>query len=255
MSHRLIAVLPNLLHEIVDFFKPFNTIFDHIKMSTIQNIIPTYYLIQQLISSSEESAFNCIQLLRQYVQEGLDNKYWSSTTMIHQLATVLDSTFRQLSFIEDASFRRGVIDNVKNSLQTLSSYIEVNACEMELIPPKVSKSDPFLSLRSSASVSAKLTTTCEIKESLIQEFNSYLGNSAKDTTINPLMFRKVRQSEYPCLSQLAHKIYLIPASSGESDRHFSISGATLDSKRSNLAGSTVESLVVLKESTLNGLWP
>ena len=263
MSHRLIAVSPNLLQEILNFYEPFNKIFDHLEMSTvptIQNVIPTYYLIRNTLSQCEESAFSCIQLLRQYVQEGLDNKYWSSTTMIHQVTTLLYPTFRQLSFIHDTSFRREVINNVKESIQTLSTYIEVNDRldgPIQLQSPKVSKTDPFLSLRSSTSTgaSATLSTSCKIEELVLKEFHAYLATSIEETSTNPLMFWRTRESEYICLSQIAHKIYVIQASSGESERHFSIGGTTLDSRRSNLAPIALESLVVLKEASLNGLWP
>ena len=173
--------------------------------------------------------------------------------MIHQVATLLDPTFHQLSFIHDTSFRREVINNVKESIQTLSTYIEVNDRldgQFNYHPLKSRKL--ILSFLYGHQHPQVLVLLYQLH---VKEFHAYLATSIEETSTNPLMFWRTRESEYICLSQIARKIYVIQASSGESERHFSIGGTTLDSRRSNLAPIALESLVVLKEASLNGLWP
>ena len=153
---------------------------------------------------------------------------------------LLESFCRLWVFIEDASFHRGIINNVKESILTMSRYIEVDDSTTKLPTPKVSKNDPFLSLLSStrtipATATATSSTTYKIEEMILKEFQAYLASSVDDTSTNPLIFWRARQSEYTCLSQIARKIYVIQASSGESEHNFSTSGDTLNSKRSNLA--------------------
>ena len=264
MEYRLLPVSPELLKELVDFFRHFNSIFDYLEMSdkpSIQNVIPSYYLMKEFGAATlnvHES--RGVILLKEYFLSGLDEKYWSSTTELHKVATVMDPTFRQLSFIEDRQFRNQFIENVKIHItSTLSSYIKIKPTASEStvsteVPPKITKIDPFSNFRSSCSA-APVSLHSSNKLELLQEFENYMNENFHGIySTNPLDFWKKKQSTYPLLSEISRKIFVIQASSGESERHFSIGGSVLTASRNRLDPSTVDSLVVLKEGDINGLW-
>jgi hypothetical protein len=258
MEHRLVPVSPMLLKNVVEFFKPFNAIFDHLEMAripTIQNVIPSYYLLVNMLSQEAENKHPAILLLERGVLDGLEKKYWPSTTVMHQLATVLDPTFRNLAFIEDDSFRRQVIRDVREAVRTMAPYLKTKI-ENPCSPPaaKKTKNDPFLMLRGQSSAASKPASNTSVEEAVVKEYDEYLGIEIIDAPTNPLTFWRVQLITFPLLSQLARKVYVIQASSGESERHFSSGGSIVTSKRSSMNSDTVECLVVLKEASLNGLW-
>ncbi|CAF4517092.1 unnamed protein product [Rotaria sp. Silwood1] len=57
------------------------------------------------------------------------------------------------------------------------------------------------------------------------------------------------------LSNIANSLFVIPASSAESERYFSIAGQIVTEQRSLLDPDTIEALVVLKEAYINNIWP
>lgn len=256
-SHRLLPVSPALLKRVVEFFAPFNAIFDHLEMAetpTLQNVIPSYYLLQNSLSDNSETDLPAIQLLKQQVLSGLDNKYWSSTTAMHQLATILDPTFRNLTFIHDDVFRRKVVQDARVAAKMMAQYLK-NSSDSDINPPpsKQPKTDIFSTLRAPSLYVAK-STNLSLQDAVAVEYDGYMALLIVDAPTNPLHFWRSRIVEFPLLGQLARKVFVIQASSGESERHFSSGGAIVNSKRSRLDADTVESLVVLKEASLNGLW-
>ncbi|CAF3434338.1 unnamed protein product [Rotaria socialis] len=72
---------------------------------------------------------------------------------------------------------------------------------------------------------------------------------------NPLIFWSDQQNVLPILSKIAKSVFVIQASSAESERHFSIAGQVVTEQRSQLEPECLESLVVLKEAYLNKTWP
>ena len=72
---------------------------------------------------------------------------------------------------------------------------------------------------------------------------------------NPLSFWKKQKDFINMLSNIAKSLLVIPASSAESERHFSIAGQIVTEQRSLLDPDTVEALVVLKEAYINNMWP
>ena len=85
---------------------------------------------------------------------------------------------------------------------------------------------------------------CNEKE-IIPSIDEY-SNSALD-------FWKLNLTVYQKLAEYSKSVFVVQASSGESERHFSIAGNVVTSKRSSLSATSVEQLVVLKEAYTNKL--
>ena len=65
---------------------------------------------------------------------------------------------------------------------------------------------------------------------------------------NPLVFWKKSSSEFPKLSAIARQVFVIQASSAESERRFSCAGHIVTEKRGSLDPQTVEMLTFLKSN-------
>ena len=93
-----------LLKKIVNFFGKFNKIFDKLEINekpTLQNVIPTYYLIVSDVCADANTDSDSLRFLKRKVITGMNEKYWSSTTDMHKIACILDPTFKALNFIHD----------------------------------------------------------------------------------------------------------------------------------------------------------
>lgn len=65
---------------------------------------------------------------------------------------------------------------------------------------------------------------------------------------NPLLFWKEQQHVLPHLSQLAKKIFSIPASSAGVERAFSSAGVIVNQRRTNINPSTVNDIILLRSA-------
>ncbi|CAF1071658.1 unnamed protein product [Adineta ricciae] len=76
-----------------------------------------------------------------------------------------------------------------------------------------------------------------------------------DNDNNPFTFWHKQKDNLSLLAKIAKSVLVIPASSAESERHFSIAGQIVTELRSSLDPEYVEALVVLKEAYINKMWP
>lgn len=90
-------------------------------------------------------------------------------------------------------------------------------------------------------------------------YYSKLTYSVSAASSNPslmlLDFWRTNERNLPLLSTIAKRILVIQGSSSESERHFSAGGAIVAENRNRASATTVESLIVLRESFINGQWP
>ncbi|CAF1042258.1 unnamed protein product [Didymodactylos carnosus] len=180
--------------------------FEFSKKSTLQTVIPSYYLIKQY----------CIV-------NNKHDKYWTLTTSLHWIATYLDPSFKELSFVNDRKFfddqKKCIIDGLLVLTEDLKDF-----------PTPTAITDSSLS----SSLSSTATTVAT-------------------TTFTPPL-KKIKKND-PFATKIAKSIYVTQASSAESERHFSTSGQIVTEQRLQLDLEYVESLVVLKEAYLNNNWP
>jgi len=122
--HRLLRASPSLLKEPVGLFAKFNKIFDRLEMSshpTLQNVIPTYYLVVSSVCAGSEVDSTSITYLKSKIIEGMNEKYWSFTTEMHKIACLLDPSFKHLSFLASDVERREFIRSMQSGLLRLSN--------------------------------------------------------------------------------------------------------------------------------------
>ncbi|CAF3156368.1 unnamed protein product [Rotaria socialis] len=233
-QHRILQIDPQLLHEISTFMEKFSLIFDNLVFSnqlTLQNVIPSYYRMSEYCIIDNKRKNSIINLLKVQIAKELIEKYLTSTTQLHWIATYLDPTFKDL-FVIDKSYLLEQKKSIKDE-------------------------DPFATIRavrgtvSSTTVSAN-SFTDEIGRQL-QIYERTLYELPEDS--NPLIFWSDQQNVLPILSKIAKSVFVIQASSAESERHFSIAGQVVTEQRSQLEPECLESLVVLKEVYLNKTWP
>jgi hypothetical protein len=69
------------------------------KRPTLQNVVPSFYLLRNAWSQNVTGEDRRIKLLKKELVTQLDEKVWPSITAIHLAATYLDPTLRELVFI------------------------------------------------------------------------------------------------------------------------------------------------------------
>jgi hypothetical protein len=276
-QHRIAHINVQLLPDISDLMGKFSLISDNLEFSnrpTLQNVIPSYYSMIKYCAVERQRKNSYSNLLKMEIAKELQDKYWTSTTTFHWIATYLDPSFKDLLFITDASylakqkklikdgihilandFKRtilcGTIDTIPS---TIASSLSINSPP----PSEKLKQDPFASMRAGQAttslipVSSTLSSFADDIEGQIQIYDNTSYTLLEDN--NPLIFWREHQQTLPILSKIAKSVYVIQASSAESERHFSTAGHIVTEKRSQLDPECVESLVVLKEAYLNKLW-
>jgi hypothetical protein len=74
------------------------------------------------------------------------------------------------------------------------------------------------------------------------------SNNSNSYVFNPLVWWGQNTHKFPLLSRIAKQILVIPASSAESERHFSTAGKLTRKDRANLSAETVEASVLLAQA-------
>ncbi|CAF4620576.1 unnamed protein product [Rotaria sp. Silwood1] len=271
-QHRLYQIDPVLLCAIADLMKSFLLIFDSLEFAnvpTLQNVVPSYYMLKYYVQPNKNDLFIFAELKVELLNS-LEEKYALSITELHWIASYLDPSFKNFSFIDDLEYldkkkkavRKGIhilaTDLFDQSHSTFSSITQDTSTSADTPSSKRFKQDPFADFRQkTASPSptvfpTKRAWTVELDRQ-IQIYEHFQLDS--DYNNNPLSFWKNQKDTINMLSNIANSLFVIPASSAESERHFSIAGQIVTEQRSLLDPDTIEALVVLKEAYINNIWP
>ena len=257
---RIMTLSVTVLKEVSSFFQYFAKLFDKLEAAnhpTLHMVLPCYYKIQK---HSVPQIEDCVILmtLKENVHKHMVGKYWNAITSIHVCATFLDPSFRSFAFVGELDQRQTFVQQAKDAILQLVPDAQDEPTEVAKKPRMEvldeDEEDIFSDMKDveeQMEVENNITPSDAAKNE-IQLYISGQFTSVKRT--NPLRFWKANESSFPLLADLARKILVIPATSGESERHFNTSGDVVDSKRTLLDPEAVESLVVLKEASLNGLW-
>ena len=127
---------------------------------------------------------------------------------------------------------------------------------------KVSPFDWFQSASVPTGVSSASTATASVaslKDRVLREIRSYetepLLCCAESNVFDPLRWWGQHEQTYPLLSACARRLFVIPASSVECERHFSAFNARniITSQRNMMFPETVEALSIVLEGYKNKL--
>ena len=267
-QHRLFNIDPILLNEIVQLMSPFSMIFDKLEMAnhpTLQNVVPSYYRMMNDVQAST-SDHKVIDVLKAEIRSCLDEKYFSSILQIHWVATYLDPSFKSFFFVSDFSYVEIQKKEIRKGLHILAAdlihHSDSNTLSTQVTldqspPSKRMKNDPFADFRNRTTTknpptSSKKALAVELDRQ-IQTYDSMQINDDYDN--NPFTFWYQHKADLSLLAKIAKSVLIIPASSAESERHFSIAGQIVTELRSCLHPDCVEALVVLKEAYINKMWP
>ena len=78
------------------------------------------------------------------------------------------------------------------------------------------------------------------------ELNSYLNTFKNDINIDPVLWWKEYQNEYPILSLIAKDYLIIQSTSVAAEQAFSVTGNTIIQTRNKLEPETVKAILCLK---------
>ncbi|CAF4446228.1 unnamed protein product, partial [Didymodactylos carnosus] len=142
-QHRLTHIDQKITDEISELMGEFSAIFDNLEFSkkpTLQNN-------------------STINQLKSEINKQLDDKYWTSTTSLHWIATYLDPSFKELSFVNDRKFlddqKECMIDGLLVLTEDFKDF---------LTPTTTTDSSPSSSLSSTATTVATTTFTPPLKK-------------------------------------------------------------------------------------------
>ncbi len=149
-------------------------------------------------------------------------------------------------------FKSTIVREINDTTSsTIASSLTINSPP----PSKKIKQDPFAKMRGGQTITSSITvSTTSFTDDVERQIQIYDNSSYKlPEDNNPLTFWCEYQYTLPILSKIAKSVFVIQASSAESERHFSAAGQIATEQQSQLDPDCVESLVVLKEAYLNKL--
>lgn len=166
----------------------------------------------------------------------------------HRIASFLNPNYKSLIFSSE-SMRIKTIEETKEMLNEFpreTSSVSLSSVE--------SSSTPSLSnVSSSSSLSndterSFLSNYYNRSKNDLDEMDSYISLKwVPDTQLDLFDWWVARKNIFPQLSQMALQVHSIPASSLQSERHFSRCGITMNDRRSRMNPNTLESLLILNQ--------
>jgi len=277
----------DLLHEVVSFVKVFPPLFDvleYANIPTLQNSLPVYYTLHE-VWQPQAGDSEPLALMKKAFLAALTDKYWTSLSMLNFVASYLDPTLRDFAFVRNVNDRQGFFRQVKEGIHSLASeltpsnvnepgaaltshgdnFISEDNASVESLQPKHKKlkADPFNWFRQTEASSSTSTQAAEavgrsLKDMVDDELKDYgreVIPAAAPADFDPLRWWGERVQKYPLLSDIARRIFVIPASSAECERHFSALNARhiITAQRNKMYPETVQALSVVLEGYKNKL--
>ncbi len=232
-QHRIFYIDTVLLLDIVDLMAQFTPIFDCLEFSnclTLQNVVPSYYKMAsycQIKVNSEQKQI--INTLKSKILIVLDDKYWSSITTLHRIATYLEPTFKSLAFVDGKKEREKRFNEIRKGLHVLAGDILTTSDDVQQIlvnptssitssspPQKKHKHDPFSDIRQRVTANQYLSSSNKTLLSLNSEldqqlhyYNNMTINNDLEYDNNPLSFWKQQHNNLPLLAKIARSVFAI----------------------------------------------
>lgn len=166
---------------------------------------------------------------------------------LHRVSSFLNPNYKSLVFASSNMSER-TINDAREMMGPLPQENESHS-PISLSSSLSSTSSNATSRRSSSgSESSFLSNYYNRTDIALDEIDSYLSlPHVPDAQINILDWWYERRHIFPKLSKLALELHSIPASSLQSERHFSRCGITINDKRSRMDPNTLEDLMILNK--------
>ena len=208
---------------------------------------------------------------------------WEDITGLHVAASYIDPSLKGFTFVKDTVERRNLLDQAadvikQNAMTAAKLHVyptkEAEDSDVEVLENdeqereaavghtnKKAKYDPLAEFRNAASDSGarkkSSNLTAEVNEEL-RRYSSITGVNLKQahavrSIFDPLLWWGEQRYSFPVLSCLARQFLVVPASSAESERHFSGAGRIARKDRNRLKDDAVESSVVYYEAARKGI--
>ena len=203
--------------------------------------------------------------------QSLEEKYASSITDLHWVASYLDPSFKNFSFIDDVEYLDKKKKAVRKSIHILatdlfdqsnSTFISATqdaSTSFDTSSSKRLKQDPFADFRqktasSSSNVfSTKRVWTIELDRQ-IQIYENFQIDSNYGN--NPLSFWKGQKDTINMLANIAKSLFVIYLHHRLKVNVTSpMAGQIVTEQRSLLGPDAIEALFVVKEAYINNMWP
>ena len=257
------AVDTCLNDQVRDVAELFNEVFENLQYSTrptINLVIPSYYKLSTMGALDEQDSLE-IGVLKANIMQILEEKFFSSITQFHWIATLLDPGFKSFSFLPnstpaDRKFKRDLLKDLPGWLATLdhqttsgttqeslpsavSNIIELSEPEIE--EPPLKKKSLFGSMLDNTQPSMHPQNTAL---SLQEEYEMYItGEATSDyDEEDPLTYWATIHRRLSILGKLVRQVLCCPATSAQSERDFSHFGLIITARRSLISPKYVSAL-------------
>lgn len=169
----------------------------------------------------------------------------------HRVASFLNPNYKSLAFCTP-SIRSKTIADIREMLNELTRETH-SISSSQLHVSNISSSSSTLSnatnqRSSSGSEASFLSNYYDRTEQELDEIDSYISLKwVADSQLDLFDWWTVRRDVFPQLSEIAIQIHSIPASSLQSERHFSRCGITMNDRRNRMNPNTLENLMILNK--------
>ena len=122
-QYRLFQIDPILLGAVAELMEPFSSNFESLQFSnvpTIQNVVPSYYMMKNYVQPNKRDLF-IIAELKLELLNSLEEKYAPSITELHWVASYLDPSFKNFSFIDDLGYLEKKKKMVRKGIHILAT--------------------------------------------------------------------------------------------------------------------------------------
>ena len=137
------SVNRSLNHELMELTKSIKDVFESLEKvnePTLSLVAPSYYLLAKKFRPvARDSAV--MQTFRKHLTRYLDEKVWTSISALHWMASFLDPSFKNLTFVEsvsaaDTKFKRNLLIDLDQWILTEMKVVADNMADNDEINPR-----------------------------------------------------------------------------------------------------------------------
>ena len=268
-----------LVEEVLQILGKAETMFDILEysyISTLQSVLPAYYKLRNSWSEHLSTDSATGRILKRNLVSALDGKMWVDINALHVAASYLDPSLKSFSFVKNTRERKNLLEQAVQAIrENAVSYAGIlvtdesgdSDIEDTAESPdsdgasKKAKYDPFAEFRNAVLDTRSGHASTDYEADVDDEFRRYNSISgvslqqpdAVRSVFDPLLWWGKQRLSFPILSFLARQLLVMPASSAESERHFSGAGRIARKDRNRLKEDAVESTVIYYEATRKGI--